>query len=79
MVDSDHSTVKGVEELIDQFNSSTYEAGFMSVVIALCYWFTVYALELLPITIVFTPTVRKVLSDYAYPVRPPCYAEFRIP
>jgi len=61
-------TVKGVQELIDQFNSSTYTAGFLSVVVALCYWATVYALEMLPRTILFTPTIRKVLSDYAYPV-----------
>lgn len=60
--------IKGVEELIDQFNSSTSTAGFMSVIVALCYWFTVYALELLPVTIVFTPTIRKLLSDYAYPI-----------
>jgi len=63
-------TVKGVQELIDQFNSSTYTAGFLSVVVALCYWATVYALEMLPRTILFTPTIRKVLSDYAYPVGP---------
>lgn len=54
--------------MIDQFNSSTYTAGFLSVVVALCYWATVYALELLPRTVVFTPTIRKFLSDYAYPV-----------
>ncbi|GAB7350870.1 hypothetical protein MBLNU459_g1391t4 [Dothideomycetes sp. NU459] len=60
--------IKGVEELIDQFNSSTYTAGFLSVVVALCYWATVYALELLPNMIVFTPTTRKLLSDYAYPI-----------
>lgn len=40
----------------------------MSVVVALCYWATVYALELLPNMIVFSPVARKVLSDYAYPV-----------
>lgn len=62
------SAVKGVEELVAQFTSSTATAGFLSVVVALCYWATVYALELLPRTVLFTPTIRKVLSDYAYPV-----------
>lgn len=62
--------VKGVEELVAQFTDSTSTAGFMSVVVALCYWATVYALELLPRTVVFTPTIRKFLSDYAYPVSP---------
>lgn len=60
--------VKGIEELIDQFNSSTATAGFLSVVVALCYWATVYALELLPKTIMFKAPARKFLSDYAYPV-----------
>lgn len=40
----------------------------MSVVVALCYWATVYALEMLPVTIIFTPAIRKLLADYAYPV-----------
>lgn len=61
--------VKGVEELVASFEQSTPAAGYLSIVVALCYWATVYALEFLPNTILFTPTVRKVLSDYAYPVR----------
>ncbi|KAJ9626555.1 hypothetical protein H2203_004188 [Taxawa tesnikishii (nom. ined.)] len=60
--------IKGVEELVAQFQDSSYAAGFLSVVVALCYWATVYALELLPNTILFTPTVRKLLADYAYPI-----------
>lgn len=60
--------VKGVQELIAQFYESTHEAGFLSIVVALCYWATVYALEMLPHTVVFTPVTRKLLSDYAYPV-----------
>lgn len=66
--DIDCVVVKGVEELINQFNTSSYTAGFLSVVVALCYWATVYALELLPNMIAFTPVTRKLLSDYAYPV-----------
>lgn len=65
---ADSFAVKGVQELIAQFYESTHEAGFLSIVVALCYWATVYALEMLPHTVVFTPVTRKVLSDYAYPV-----------
>lgn len=65
---AESSAVKGVQELIAQFYESTHTAGFLSIVVALCYWFTVYALEMLPHTIVFTPVTRKILSDYAYPV-----------
>ncbi|KAH0368954.1 hypothetical protein KCU65_g3719, partial [Aureobasidium melanogenum] len=60
--------IKGVQELIAQFYESTHTAGFLSIVVALCYWFTVYALEMLPHTVVFTPVIRKILSDYAYPI-----------
>jgi hypothetical protein len=60
--------VKGVEELIAQFDDSTAAAGYLSIVVALCYWATVYALEMLPHTVVFTPVTRKLLSDFAYPV-----------
>lgn len=70
--------VKGVEELVANFTESTATAGFMSVVVALCYWLTVYLCEEMGNTIMFTPTIRKVLSDYAYPVSPPTVlASFR--
>jgi hypothetical protein len=70
---ADNLAVKGVQELIAQFSQSTHEAGFLSIVVALCYWATVYALEMLPHTVVFTPVTRKVLSDYAYPVSDSSY------
>ncbi|KAK4932268.1 hypothetical protein LTR66_015986, partial [Elasticomyces elasticus] len=60
--------IKGVEELIDEFTISTPAAGFLGIVVALCYWFTVYGLELTGGTILFSPVLRKVLSDYAYPI-----------
>lgn len=71
------SAVKGVQELIAQFYESTHTAGFLSIVVALCYWATVYALEMLPHTVVFTPVTRKVLSDYAYPVSKLFYDIFK--
>ncbi|WPG99464.1 putative transporter [Acrodontium crateriforme] len=60
--------IKGVEELVAQFPESNSAAGYLSIVIALCYWFTVYGLELIGGTIYFKPSVRKMLSDYAYPI-----------
>jgi hypothetical protein len=75
LANANHVAVKGVQELIAQFSQSTHEAGFLSIVVALCYWATVYALEMLPHTVVFTPVTRKVLSDYAYPVSGPSYLD----
>lgn len=62
------TTVKGVEELINQFDSDSLAAGYLSIVIALCYWFSIYGLELMGSTIYFRPFIRKLLSDYAYPI-----------
>lgn len=62
--------IKGVEELVAQFSEdgSTATAGYLSIVIALCYWFSVYALEMVGSTVLFTPTIRGLISDYAYPI-----------
>lgn len=62
-------SVKGVQELINNFSGGLNDAaGFLTAVIALAYFVTVYVLEFLPSTSFFTPTTRKVLSDYAFPV-----------
>ncbi|KAF2222880.1 HCO3 transporter family-domain-containing protein [Elsinoe ampelina] len=68
--------IKGVEELVDEFVSNNARAGFLAVVVALCYWFTVYCLELVPQTIIFTPAIRKLISDYAYPIATLFYTGF---
>ncbi|KAF2722817.1 hypothetical protein K431DRAFT_311505 [Polychaeton citri CBS 116435] len=62
--------IKGVEELIAQFDEggATLAGGYLSIVIALCYWASVYFLEFMGSTKMFTPTIRKLLSDYAYPI-----------
>jgi hypothetical protein len=62
------STVKGVEELVSNFDDSTAEAGYLGIVIALCFWATVWYLESLGSGTVFKPWMRKLLSDYAYPI-----------
>ena len=60
--------IKGVELLITQFVKYGPTIGFMDVVIALLFFFTVYILELVRKTAFFSPAVRGFLGDYAYPV-----------
>ena len=60
--------VKGVELLIGEFESDGPTDGFMSVTIALMFFFTVYVLELVRHGIWFRPWIRNFLGDYAYPV-----------
>jgi hypothetical protein len=60
--------VKGVEELSIGFYDQRYTNGFLGVVVAILYSTTVYLLEKMRGTILFTPSVRDFLSDYAYPV-----------
>lgn len=63
---------KGVEELSSQFYESSGRAGFLSCVIALSYWFTVYHLENVGSTRLWRGWMRKAISDYAYPVSKWC-------
>ena len=61
-------TVKGVELLIAEFERNNPTDGFMSVTIALMFFFTVYVLEMVGKGVWFRPSIRGFLSDYAYPV-----------
>ena len=61
-------TVKGVEELVANFDDSTPAAGYLGVIIALCFWATVWWLESIGGTRLLRPYWRKLLSDYAFPV-----------
>lgn len=62
------ATVKGVEELVNQFDAMNYRSGYLSCVIALAYWFTVTKLEGVGETAYGRPWMRKAISDYAYPI-----------
>lgn len=62
------SVVKGVELLISEFESYGPTDGYMSVTIALMFFFTVYVLELVGKGTWFRPRVRAFLGDYSYPV-----------
>ncbi|KAB8078327.1 HCO3 transporter family-domain-containing protein [Aspergillus leporis] len=58
--------IKGVEELINEFTKSGATAGFMSCMIAILYFLTIYGLEWLGSSTVCRPWFRGLLADYAY-------------
>lgn len=62
--------IKGVEELVAQFyeDAGQITGGYLSIVIALCYWASVYVLENMGRTTMFKPWIRKLLADFAYPI-----------
>ncbi|CAK4031241.1 related to human band 3 anion transport [Lecanosticta acicola] len=60
--------IKGVEELVALFDETNAEAGYLGIVIAISFWATVWFLESMGSTIYVRPFVRKLLSDYAYPI-----------
>lgn len=59
-----------MELLIAEFESGGPTDGFMSVTVALMFFFTVYALEMVGKGVWFRLWVRGFLGDYAYPVSP---------
>ena len=68
------ATVKGVEELVAQFDegiggeAGKRQGGYLSCLIALAYWFTVYMLEKMGSTTHTRSWFRKAISDFAYPI-----------
>jgi len=62
--------VKGVEELVAEFTTYDSTQGYLSCVIAILYFGTIYSLEAIGQSTLFRPWFRGVLADYAYPVRP---------
>jgi len=60
--------IKGCEELAYQFEDREYINGFASTMVALLYTFTVFFLDNINTTSLFTSPVRKFLSEYAYPI-----------
>ncbi|KGO64371.1 Bicarbonate transporter, C-terminal [Penicillium italicum] len=57
---------KGVQELISEFTSKGNTAGFMSCMIAILYFLTIYSLETIGSSTVWRPAFRGLLADYAY-------------
>lgn len=64
-------TVKGVEELVSLFDSYGSVDGYLSCVIAILYFGTVYSLEKIGSGVLAKPWARGLLADYAYPVKFP--------
>lgn len=58
--------VKGVEELVYLFQVSEFEGGYLSIVIAILYFGSVYGLEKLGASTIFNPFVRGILADYSF-------------
>jgi hypothetical protein len=57
-----------VEELISEFTSKGSAAGFVSCMIAILYFLTIYSLEIIGSSTVWTAAFRGLLADYAYVV-----------
>ncbi|KAI9676996.1 MAG: hypothetical protein M1817_006835 [Caeruleum heppii] len=60
--------IKGVEELVSEFTQRDAVDGFMSCLIAILYFGTIYALERIGQGVLFKPWFRGILADYAYPL-----------
>jgi hypothetical protein len=59
-------TVKGVEELVNEFSVASPAAGFLSCLIAIMYFGSVYGLAKLGSSVIWRPWFRTILADYAY-------------
>lgn len=62
-------SVKGVEELVAEFTTFNSTQGYLSCVIAILYFGTIYSLEAIGQSTLLRPWFRGILADYAYPVR----------
>lgn len=58
-----------MEELISEFTNKGHAAGFMSCMIAILYFLTIYSLETIGSSTAWRPDFRGLLADYAYVVR----------
>ncbi|KAL2803423.1 HCO3 transporter family-domain-containing protein [Aspergillus granulosus] len=58
--------IKGVEELVNEFTKHGLAAGYLSCLIAVLYFLTIYGLEWLGSSTACRPWFRGLLADYAY-------------
>ncbi|KAJ9324663.1 hypothetical protein DTO027B5_168 [Paecilomyces variotii] len=58
--------IKGVEELTSEFDTRGSNAGYLSCMIAILYFGTIYGLEKLGSSTMWKPSLRGLLADYAY-------------
>lgn len=57
-----------MQELISEFTTRGHTAGFMSCMIAILYFLTIYGLETIGTSTIWRPAFRGFLADYAYVV-----------
>jgi hypothetical protein len=62
------TVVKGVEELVYLFEPTTLAGGYLSIVIAILYFSSVYGLEKLGSSTLWKPWVRGILADYSFAI-----------
>lgn len=60
--------IKGVEELVSEFELSGSVDGYLSCLVAILYSATIYSLERVGSSVVGKAWFRGLLADYAYPV-----------
>ncbi|KAF1918972.1 anion exchange family protein [Ampelomyces quisqualis] len=58
--------IKGVEELVYLFEPTTTAGGYLSIVIAILYFGSVYGLEKLGTSTLWKPWIRGILADYSF-------------
>ncbi|KAG9508321.1 hypothetical protein J7337_001885 [Fusarium musae] len=58
--------IKGVEELVNEFDKGGQGPGYLACLIAILYFGTVYGLEKIGSSTIWKPSVRTLLADYAY-------------
>ena len=58
--------VKGVEELVYLFETSGFDGGYLSIIIASLFFGSVYGLEKLGSSTLWTPAIRGTLADYSF-------------
>ncbi|PVH96777.1 anion exchange family protein [Periconia macrospinosa] len=58
--------VKGVEELVNEFSVTGNAGGYLSCLIAILYFGSVYSIEKLGSSVLWNPWVRSFLADYAF-------------
>ncbi|KAH8707614.1 HCO3 transporter family-domain-containing protein [Phaeosphaeriaceae sp. PMI808] len=68
--------IKGVEELVYLFEPTSISGGYLSIVIAILYFGSVYGLEKLGSSTLWTPGVRSILADYSFAIPTFFWVEF---
>jgi hypothetical protein len=61
-----HFLVKCIEELVYLFEPTTLAGGYLSIVIAILYFASVYGLEKLGSSTLWKPWIRGILADYSF-------------